>query len=81
MCIKDKLITLFDSFFRVCRREDISSFDVLPTSYPPIYGVYHVMMAPGWQTLVTKQMKNLRESGLLDATEQLFVSVIVAQEG
>lgn len=72
---------IYQSFFRVCRRPDLSQWEHAPQpNGMPIYGVYHVMLGNGWQTLVRKQVDNLKKSGLLDATTTLFVSCIATNQ-
>lgn len=70
---------LLDSFFHVYQREDLSSWEHEPTAHPPIYSVYHVYCAQGWERLVNQQLSNLRQSGLLDATSKLYVSIITQE--
>lgn len=70
---------LWASFFAVYDRRDTSDWDTPPTMERPIYGVYHIFCAPGWQELVARQMQHLRESGLLDATRTLFVSMAASR--
>lgn len=70
----------YNSFFHVCHRQDISRYDVEPKSNLPIYGVYHVLLETGWQSLVSSQIKCLKDSGLLDASKKFFVSCIAEDE-
>ena len=65
-----------DSLFHVYQRRDLSRWEHQPLIRRPIYGVYHVYCARGWQGLVSAQLKRLRESGLLDASSKLYVSII-----
>ena len=69
-------IHIFDSLFRVYDRRDISKWEHEPKSEKPIFGVYHVYCVEGWQRLVKRQVENLKNNGLLDATQRLFVSCI-----
>ena len=57
-----------DSFLHVYQRVDLTPWDYPPRDKRPIYGVYHVYCARGWQLLASAQLKTLRESGLLAAT-------------
>ena len=70
-----------DSFFHVYQKTDLTSWEHAPQDTRPIYGVYHVYCAHGWQRLVSAQLETLRESGLLAATRKLFVSIIAPSEG
>lgn len=74
-------IHLFDSIFRVYHRRDTRGWEREPHSARPIYGVYHVYCTAGWQSLVERQVRNLRRDGLLGATRRLFVSCISADKG
>lgn len=65
-----------DTLLHVYDRRDISKWQFEPALTRPIYGVYHVYCVDGWQTLVAKQVENLRRDGLLDNTRTLFVSCI-----
>lgn len=67
--VKDKLFHIYD-------RRDTAAWEYEPDSRLPVYGVYHVMCDTGWERLVSRQVETLRDSGLLDATKTLFVSVI-----
>ena len=69
-------IHIFDSLFRVYDRRDISKWEHEPQSAKPIFGVYHIYCVEGWQRLVKRQVENLKNDGLLDATQRLFVSCI-----
>lgn len=64
------------SIFHVYNRKDLTSWDIAPQQHLPIYGVYHIMLDEGWETLAQDQLKSLKESGLLEATTKLFVSCI-----
>lgn len=70
---------LWASFFAVYDRRDTSEWEAPPVLERPIYGVYHVYCAPGWQELVARQVRHLRESGLLAVTKTLFVSMAAAR--
>ncbi len=72
------LLRAFRSFFQVYQRWDLSAFDHEPASPLPIYGVYHVYCDRGWQRLASRQLDHLRRSGLLAATDKLYVSIIAA---
>ena len=69
-----------DSFFHVYQKTDLTSWEHAPQDTRPIYGVYHVYCARGWQLLASAQLKTLRESGLLAATRKLYVSIIAPGE-
>lgn len=67
---------LYDSFFKVFNRPDLSRYDVEPECRLPIYGIYHIMLDDGWQDLAHRQMENLKASGLLNVTCRLYISCI-----
>ena len=68
------------SLFHVYKRKDLQQWDVAPQKHLPIYGIYHIMLDTGWEKLARKQIENLKNSGLLAATEKLFISCIAADE-
>uniref|UniRef100_A0AB33JKC7 Uncharacterized protein n=1 Tax=Prevotella sp. GTC17262 TaxID=3236797 RepID=A0AB33JKC7_9BACT len=67
---------IYHSFCHVYERRDLTTWDVEPDTHAPIYGVYHLMMDTGWEELAAEQLGELQDSGLLDATEKLYISVI-----
>lgn len=74
------LKSLYDSAFHVYKRYDLTPWDCPPKDIPPIYGVYHIFCAHGWQNLVKEQMESLKSSGLWDVTKKLFVSCIISED-
>jgi hypothetical protein len=70
----------YDSLFHTYERRDLSRWEHEPAAGLPIFGVYHIMMDTGWETLAAAQIRNLRDSGLLEATKTLYVSCITADE-
>jgi hypothetical protein len=71
---------LYVTLFRVYRRQDLTQWDRKADAGKPVYGMYHVYCAEGWQKLVKAQIHHLKASGLLDATKTLFVSCIVMND-
>lgn len=71
------LRSLNRTLFHVYDCPDLTPWQHSPSNTRPIYGVYHVFCARGWQRLVADQFAHLKRSGLLDATTTLFVSCIV----
>lgn len=67
----------YKSLFDVCHRYDLSKWAHSPEHDVAIYGMYHIWCAPGWEEMVSRQMAHLRRSGLLGATEKLYVSCII----
>lgn len=45
----------------------------------PIYGLYHVLCINNWLGLMEKQIRHLKESGLYERMDMLFVSAIISQ--
>lgn len=74
------LNNLYRTLFHTYERHDLSPWQHVPTNEQPIYGVYHVFCARGWQRLVADQYGHLKRSGLLEHTDKLFVSCIISQE-
>lgn len=62
--------------FHIYDRKDLSAYDHCPVLTRPVYGVYHVYCDTGWEGVVTDQVATLRSSGLLAATQRLYVSMI-----
>lgn len=71
---------IYNKVFHVYDRIDTTEWEHEPTDGRPIYGVYHVMCDAGWERLVSRQIATLKQSGLLDATTKLFLSVIAKDE-
>lgn len=69
-----------DKLFHVYDLYDTSAWEYEPDSRCPVYGVYHVMCDTGWERIVCRQVEKLRNSGLLDVTVALFVSVIAGKD-
>lgn len=69
-----------DTLLHVFERHDLLLFEHMPTSSVPIYGVYHVFCDKGWERIVERQVNVLRESGLLEASSRLCVSLIVKDD-
>ena len=74
------LKSLYRTLFRAYECTDLSPWQHTPVTGQPIYGVYHIFCARGWQRLVADQYAHLKQSGLLDATRKLFVSCIVFRD-
>ena len=62
--------------FHIYDRKDLSAYDHCPVLTRPVYGVYHVYCDTGWEGVVADQVATLRGSGLLAATQRLYVSMI-----
>ncbi len=74
------LKSLYDSVFHVYKRYDLTPWDHSPENLLPIYGIYHVYCAPGWQDLVRDQIESLKSSGLFEATQKLFISCVISRD-
>lgn len=74
-------LRVYNTLFRTIQRHDLSAWDHPVNTDIPIYGVYHVFCADGWETLVNAQVDRLRTSGLLDATAKFYVSCIALHDG
>ncbi|MDY0153023.1 MAG: hypothetical protein RBR72_00390 [Prevotella sp.] len=75
------LLRVYNTLFRTIQRHDLSAWDHPVNTDKPIYGVYHVFCADGWELLVNAQVQRLRASGLLDASAKFYVSCITLHEG
>jgi hypothetical protein len=66
----------YTSLFKVCVRKDLSSWMHSSPKKQPIYGVYHIYCEKGWQTMVHEQIERWKASGLMQASDKLFISLI-----
>lgn len=76
--MRGKLSLVWSKFFLLFKRTDYTAWDVKPNLEMPIYGVYHVLCVNDWETLFKEQIKALKDSGLFEATERIYVSCIVS---
>ena len=74
-------LRVYNTLFRTIDRHDLSAWDHPVNTNMPIYGVYHVFCADGWESLVNAQVDDLRTCGLLDATAKLYVSCVALHDG
>lgn len=74
-------LRIYNTLFCTMQRQDLSRWEHPVNTDMPIYGVYHVFCADGWQSLVKVQVEHLRSSGLLDATAKLYVSCVALHDG
>lgn len=74
-------LRIYNTLFCTMQRQDLSRWEHPVNTDMPIYGVYHVFCADGWQSLVKVQVEHLRGSGLLDATAKLYVSCVALHDG
>ena len=72
---------LRETLFRVYNRPSLGRWEHAPHLERPVYGVYHIMLGHGWQSLAQAQFRSLKSSGLLDASNKLFVSCITTEHG
>lgn len=72
--------TINTTLFHINRRKDLSQWEHPYTGDLPIYGVYHIFCAEGWEQLVPLQLERLRKSSLANQTKTLFISCIYRQE-
>jgi len=73
-------LRIYNTLFRTMQRQDLSRWEHPVNVDMPIYGVYHVFCADGWQLLVRAQIEHLRRSGLLDVTAKFYVSCVSLHE-
>lgn len=55
---------------------DFETSPAAAQSTVPIFGFFHLALAPGWQAIVEELLADLRESGLLSRCERLFFGVL-----
>jgi hypothetical protein len=72
--------TINTTLFHINRKKDLTPWEHPYSGVLPIYGVYHVFCAEGWEQLVPFQLERLRKSGLANQTKTLFISCIYRQE-
>lgn len=72
---------IYNTLFCTMQRQDLTRWEHPVNTDMPIYGVYHVFCADGWQSLVKTQVEHLRSSGLLDATAKFYVSCVALHDG
>ena len=72
--------TINTTLFHINRKKDLTPWEHPYSDVLPIYGVYHVFCAEGWEQLVPFQLERLRKSGLANQTKTLFISCIYRQE-
>lgn len=70
----------YKSTLAVWERKDLSMWDYSPKVSLPIYGMYHIYCADGWESMVREQFGNLVSAGLLEATTKLYISCIATKE-
>ena len=68
--------TISTTLIHINRKEDLTPWERPYTGKLPIYGVYHVFCAEGWEELVPLQIGRLKQSGLAARTKTLLVSCI-----
>ena len=72
--------TINTTLFHINRKKDLTPWDHPYSGDVPIFGVYHIFCAEGWEQLVPLQLKRLQESGLAEQTTTLFISCIYQHE-
>lgn len=70
----------YTSLFKVCVRKDLTPWTHPSPKQQPVYGVYHIFCESHWQTMVHEQLQRWMASGLMQATDMLFISVIGMHE-
>lgn len=71
---------IYKSTIGINKRKDLTKWDVTPTSTVPIYGIYHIFCDANWEEMVCEQMSHLCHSGLLDASQKLYISCIAPND-
>lgn len=71
---------LRDTLFRTTSKYDLRQWDKDVNTSLPVYGVYHIFCDKDWQNMVAQQIGHLRESGLLERSDKLYVSIIARSD-
>ena len=74
--INRQLVTLYYVSKNMCRKNDLTKFNYIPTINRPIYGIYHIYCYGNWKSLFEEQIIHLINSGLYNVTTKLYISVI-----
>lgn len=77
--MNERIRTLYKNFFEVRHFPKAfieSKYDI---NKKKIIGVYHILCVNDWPSLVTEQIRYLKESGLLSQTKTLYISAIIKE--
>ena len=66
----------YTSLFRVCTRKNLKPWMNHSPKKQPVYGVYHIYCERNWRSMVHQQLLRWMDSGLMQATDKLFISAI-----
>ena len=67
---------IYKSTLGIYERKDLSSWSHTPDCSTLIYGIYHIFCDANWKEMVREQMQHLADSGLLEASNRLYISCI-----
>ena len=71
---------IYKSTLGIYERKDLSAWSHTPTSSTPVYGIYHIFCDANWKEMVREQMQHLADSGLLEASNRLYISCIARND-
>ncbi len=71
---------IYKSTLGIYERKDLSLWDKTHSHTLPVYGIYHIFCDAQWEEMVREQMSRLCQSGLLDASQKLYISCIAKSE-
>ena len=71
---------IYKSTLGIYERKDLSSWSHTPACSTPIYGIYHIFCDANWKEMVGEQMQHLADSGLLEASNRLYISCIARND-
>ena len=71
---------IYKSTLGIYERKDLSSWSHTPACSTPIYGIYHIFCDANWKEMVREQMQHLADSGLLEASNHLYISCIARND-
>ena len=77
--MNERIRTLYKNLFEVRHFPKAfieSKYDI---NKKEIIGVYHILCVNNWTSLVTEQIRYLKESGLLSQTKILYISAIIQE--
>lgn len=64
----------------IAKADNIGKFDSFPHKDKKVYGLYHIYCVNEWKSLVVEQLDAIKNSGLMETTDMLFVSCIYVNE-
>ena len=60
----------------ISKADKMGKFDSVPHKDKRVYGVYHIFCVNVWNKLLVEQLEAIKDSGLMDITDKLYISCI-----